>query len=365
MARIAIDARHIASTTGRYIEQLVNWLPALGQDNDYLLLLRPQDHDRYLPKAASVSAIAAPQPLYGIGEQTGLLRLLDRLEADLVHFCMPTQPILYHGLTITTFHDLTQLTQPTDGPPARAKQAVARFVYRRAARSSELLITPSETVRAELIAFAGLPAERVRVTYEAADPPTDAGEPVPGLGDARFLLYVGSHARHKNVRILIQAHQQLRAKHPELQLVLAGTLAPDAPGTAAVTRAWTDAQRFDGIVYTGYVSDGQLAWLYGNALAFVFPSFGEGFGLPGLEAMAGGTPVLSSSATCLPEIYGDAAVYFSPDDIPGLVDSIDRLLGAPELRTEMIVRGHAQAAKYSWERLARQTLAIYNEALRR
>jgi len=363
MARIAIDARHIASTTGRYIERLVSWLPKVDQDHEYLLLLKPQDRQQYRLEAANMSAIDAPQALYGIDEQTELLRLLNRLEADLVHFCMPSQPILYRGRVVTTFHDLTQLVQRGGGPGQRLKRRVAHSVYLRAARRSELLIAPSETVRAQLIKFAGLPAERVRVTYEAAEPSKDGNEPIPALADTQFILYVGSHAAHKNVPSLIYSHQQLRASHPELQLVLAGTLASDAPGTAAPTRAWTDAQGFDGIIYTGYVSDRQLAWLYGNAAAFVFPSYSEGFGLPGLEAMAAGAPVVSSNATCLPEIYGNAATYFSPDDIAGLVDSVAGLLNAPELRAEMIARGHAQAARYSWERLARQTLAIYDEAL--
>jgi len=117
------------------------------------------------------------------------------------------------------------------------------------------------------------------------------------------------------------------------------------------------------VVFPGHVSEGQLRWLYENTAAYVFPSLSEGFGLPGLEAMAHGAPVVSSKATCLPEIYGDAAVYFDPLSTNDIARKINSVINSQSLRTQMIKRGRSQAARYSWKTMAKQTLEIYKQAL--
>jgi glycosyltransferase involved in cell wall biosynthesis len=117
------------------------------------------------------------------------------------------------------------------------------------------------------------------------------------------------------------------------------------------------------IVFPGFVSEGQLRWLYEHAAAYVFPSLSEGFGLPGLEAMAHGCPVVSSSATCLPEVYGDAAEYFDPISVEDIAKSIKKVVTSKVVQKTLRQKGKKQAAKYSWKRMAEQTLEVYKQAL--
>jgi glycosyltransferase involved in cell wall biosynthesis len=119
----------------------------------------------------------------------------------------------------------------------------------------------------------------------------------------------------------------------------------------------------DSVMFTGYVTDGQLKWLYRACKAYIFPSLSEGFGLPGLEAMKHGAPVASSTATCLPEVYGNGAWYFNPYDVNDMVRTINEVLVNPDLRKKLIRAGHEQAAKYSWQKVAEETLGVYKKAL--
>jgi glycosyltransferase involved in cell wall biosynthesis len=173
-------------------------------------------------------------------------------------------------------------------------------------------------------------------------------------------MYIGRPTTHKNLRRLINAYLQLKQSHPELQLVLAGKIDTNYKRTARYVKK-LDAPD---VTFTDYVSDGQLRWLYENCAAYVFPSLSEGFGLPGLEAMACGAPVVSSNATCLPEIYGEAAAYFDPRDVEDMTKVINKVLTRPELREQLIAEGKKQVAKYSWRRMAEQTLTIYKAVLR-
>jgi glycosyltransferase involved in cell wall biosynthesis len=127
---------------------------------------------------------------------------------------------------------------------------------------------------------------------------------------------------------------------------------------------WVTENGYTNVIFTGFMSDGELAWLYANCQAYVFPSFMEGFGLPPLEAMLYGAPVASSDATCLPEVLGDAAVYFDPSGVNEMSEAIDSLLENKELREKIIQAGRDQVKKYSWKRMAEQTLEVYDNALK-
>ena len=175
----------------------------------------------------------------------------------------------------------------------------------------------------------------------------------------QFVMYVGRPSPHKNLERLIQAFKLLKAQHPDLILVLAGK----RDANYRRVEAAVETQEIKNVVFTDFVSEGQLRWLYEQTLAYVFPSLSEGFGLPGLEAMLHGAPVVSSNATCLPEVYGEAAHYFDPTDVQAMADAINEVLTDKVLRDALIQKGRLQAAKYSWQRLAGQTLEIYKQAL--
>ena len=174
-------------------------------------------------------------------------------------------------------------------------------------------------------------------------------------------MYIGRPTPHKNLERLVQAFRLLQPQYPELKLVLAGKKDTNYRRVEAKVR---QQGMENSVVFTDFVSEGQLRWLYENCAAYVFPSLSEGFGLPGLEAMVHGAPVVSSNATCLPEIYGNAAHYFDPLDTQAMADAINEVLNNAALRQELINRGKDQAAKYSWKRMAEQTLAVYEQVLK-
>ena len=364
--RVAIDARILFTSTGRYVERLLHHLQDLDRTNEYVVLLRARDRDRWRPRAPNFATVVADVEPYGFAEQLPFARLLHGLDADLVHFTVPNHPITYRRPHIVTVHDLTLLdfVHRLEGRPERgslryrAKRAVFRGVVWWTARMSTAVITPTRYVREQLIRrFGALPA-RVHVTSEGADPL--AADPRPadrGQGDD-FLLSVGNAYPYKNLWRLIRAFAQLR--RPGLTLLLVG-----GPRDAF----WEELERrtrdsgIEGVIFAGFVPDEELAWLYQHARLFVFPSLSEGFGLPGLEAMRYGAPVVSSDASCLPEVYGEAAAYFEPTDPEALASLLARLLDDEDRLGELRRAGSDLVRRYSWRRMAEQTLALYRASV--
>lgn len=363
MKHIVIDARVINSTTGRYVERLLHYLQSIDTHNRYTILVPTRDKQFWIPTNPLFTIQTVDYANYSFGEQIGFKKALDDLHADLVHFCMPQQPILYKGDTVTTFHDLTLLNTYNSDKNwlvFHAKQLVGGFVFKRVAAKSQHIITPSQFTKNELMTLTGVPDDKITVTYESADVATGAikqfTQPFP-----RFLLYVGQQSDYKNVRRLAHAHQRLVKKYPDLGLILVGK----KNANATTNEAYFASKNYTNIHFTGFVDDGRLGWLYTHAAAYIFPSLMEGFGLPGLEAMCYGAPVVSSNATCLPEVYGDAAHYFDPTNTTDMAKSIDEVLRDETLRTQLIKRGYEQLHKYSWRKMAQETFDVYQKVLKR
>ncbi len=355
---IAIDARIISTSTGRYVERLITYLEKVDTTNSYTILVRQKDRDYWRPTTSNFTVVVADYAPHSFAEQIGFLFFLYKHNFDLVHFCMFHQPLLYFKKHATTIHDLTFLRIDDTSLNKlifAIKKLVAHVVLFVVGRTSAHIITPSQFTKDDYVRFAHIPESRVSVTHEAADTLPSPSEPYEPLVDKEFILYVGRQPAYKNVRNLITAHQLLRKTHPDLQLVLAGKI----DNNAQSNKDWAATQGYQNIIFTNFVSDQELAWLYQNCQAYVFPSFMEGFGLPGLEAMVEGAPVASSNASCLPEVYGDAAQYFNPSDPQDIARVIDSFLQSETLRADFITRGKKQAATYSWLRMAEQTHAIY------
>jgi glycosyltransferase involved in cell wall biosynthesis len=359
-----IDARPIASSTGRYQHKLIENLSRLDKDNRYTVLVLPVFDKATLELPGNFKFEDADFSVSGsLAEQTGLLKQINGLNADLVHFTMPQQPVRYKGLKLTTIHDLTTLRfeNPAKNPFVfRTKQLVYGRVLKRVARESAAVITPSKFVKQDVAQYANISLNKIAVTYEAADKITATPEPIPRLKDKQFIMYVGRATPHKNLARLVEAFALLNKKYPDLMLALAGKMDKNYKRIEALATEKRLAHR---VVFTDFVSEGELRWMYENTAAYVFPSLSEGFGLPSLEAMMHGAPVVSSSATCLPEINGEAAVYFDPEITFDIAKKISGVLSDPKLRCQLIRAGHAQAAKYSWRDTAKKTLDIYNKAL--
>lgn len=359
---IVIDARIINSTTGRYVERLLHYLQGIDTANRYTILVPSKDIDFFKPHNKNFSVKAADFKNYSFSEQVGFKELLDELAPDLVHFCMPQQPILYSGKHVTTVHDLILLqTYNSDKNWLRfhVKQFVGRFVFKHIGRTSAYIITPTQWVKDDYQKFSHVPESKITVTLEGADVFADKIKKYEH-SFKHYLLYVGQQSDYKNIRRLGDAHQQLLETYPDLGLILVGKK------TAAHLKneAYFNRRQYKNIHFTGFVEDAERDYLFKNCSVYVFPSLMEGFGLPGLEAMGYGAPVASSNATCLPEVYGDAAHYFDPNSTDDMARAITDILKDSSLRNELIKKGHSQLKKYSWKRMAQQTYDVYMKALK-
>ena len=363
MAKIVIDARELRTTTGRYIERLLYYLQEIDNKNSYVVLLKPKDIDGWIPSNKNFTSMPCPYKEFTFREQISLFRQLREIKPDLVHFAMVQQPIGYMGKVVTTMHDLT--TVRFKNPSKNwlifsIKQFVYIWVNKIVAHKSKSIITPSKFVKEDIAKFTRINSRKITVTYEGADKIKDESESIESLADSPFIMYTGRPQPHKNLERLIEAYSIIKKDYPGLKLVLSGK--KDVLYKRIEKEAL--ANGLSDIIFPGFVSEGQLKWLYENCLAYIFPSLSEGFGLPGLEAMLHGAPVVSSDATCLPEIYGDAASYFNPLDISDMYEKINTVINDQELRERLIKKGYIQSKKYSWEKMAKETLDIYKMALK-
>jgi glycosyltransferase involved in cell wall biosynthesis len=361
MSHIAIDARIINSSTGRYVERLLHYLQEVDMTNDYTILVLEKDKDYFVPTNHHFTIAVANFKQYSLSEQIGFKKLLDQLSPDLVHFCMPQQPVLYKGKHVTTFHDMTlvKIIMPDKNPAIyRIKQFIGKFVFKRVAQTSEAILVPSEFTKDELVTFSGISPDKITLTYEGAEVHTALAiaydQPFK-----HYIMYVGQEAAYKNITRLGDAHQRLIKKYPDLGLILVGK----KDETVRANETYFADRNYKNILFTDFVSDGELSWLFAHTDAYIFPSLMEGFGLPGLEAMGHGAPVVSSSATCLPEVNGDAAHYFDPSDTTDIARAIDEVLSDKSLRTDLIKKGYEQIKKYSWRRMSEQTHGVYMHVL--
>ena len=360
--RIVIDARELRTSTGRYIDRLLQYLQNIKSDYQFIVLLKPKDMESWKPQNKRFTAVPCRHKEFTFAEQIGMWIQLHKLKPDLVHFGMVQQPILYQGKSVTTMHDLT--TTRFRNPSKNwlvftLKQQVYKWVNRIAAHKATIVITPTEFVKDDVARYTRINSRKIVVTPEAADAITEKPQPFQELEDKQFIMYVGRPQPHKNLERLIKAFELLRQNNPGLKLVLVGK----KDILYRRLEKFATEEKVKNIVFTDFVSEGQLRWLYEHTAAYVFPSLSEGFGLPGLEAMIHGAPVVSSNATCLPEVHKDAAEYFDPLDIEGMAAAIQRVIDDPTLRKKLQTRGTVVAHSYSWQRMAEQTLEVYKRAL--
>lgn len=368
--KIVIDARNIYTSTGRYAEKLLEYLQQIDHSNKYIVLLLKKDFDRWQPTALNFTKMIADYPIYSLREQLQFTILLYRLRADLVHFTMPQQPVLYFGRHITTIHDLTLIDvinkRKFNALKSFYKNTLKPLVFKIALRwfilTSAKIITPTNFVRKQLINRFGINKNKIIVTYEAADDlAVVASKPGFMKPEDKFIMYLGNAYPYKNVRRLIEAFGQLKSdgRYRKLKLVLVGKREFFYEELASQT---ADAGIED-VVFTDFVPDDEAAWLYRHTQAFITASLSEGFGLPGLEAMVYGAPVLSSNASCLPEVYGEAADYFNPYDAGDIAEAINKLLQDPQRLVELRAAGPHRLSQFSWRKLAEETLAVYKSAI--
>jgi glycosyltransferase involved in cell wall biosynthesis len=371
--KILIDGRGIKKTgIGRYIENTLREILLVDNKNDYVLLVKPEDKNTIKLKADNLEMIDADIEWFGLKEQTELLKLINEIKPDLVHFTNFNLPVAYKGKFVITIHDLTLLHFKNYRSSLASKvfykikdQVMRNLVLRQGIGRASTVIVPTEYVKDDVAKTFKTRKNKITVTYEAVD--KDFSTPAINLEkngiNKPFVLYVGNAYPHKNLERMVLAFGKLITKYLlDYQLVIAGK---KDSFHDSLEQAIADANLQDRVVFPGFVSDRELAGLYKNAKLYVFPSLSEGFGLPPLEAMAHGLPVASSNATCLPEVLGDAAVYFDPRNVSDMANAMLSVLTDEKLAKDLIKKGHTQAKKYSWKKTAKQTLDIYEKALRK
>lgn len=370
--RIGIDARLIDEKgLGRYIKNLLGQLQTLDHENEYLIFLLKKDYDRY-QFSQNFHKIIADFRWYTVREQTEFPKILNKLNLDLLHVPHFNIPIFYRGRMIVTIHDLIHQHVDTAQSSThnvlvyQLKKIAYKKVFKTAITKSKKVITVSNFVKKQLEDEWGVSASKIVVTSESVDEiflkslrdltAQKTKNILEQYGIKQpFIFYVGNAHPHKNIDGLIQAFLILKEHSDDLQLVLAGDDSHFWP------RLKNKFKQKD-IIYTGRVSDETLAVFYKNARCFVTASFEEGFGLPVLEAFSADCPVVSSNQGSLPEIGGDAAVYFDPLDTKEIVEKITKVLDDSSLRRDLIEKGRKRVKQFSWEKMAKETLEVYQSA---
>lgn len=365
---IVIDARSRPSGagSGRYIDRLITHLQTIDTENRYTILVRPTD--KWSPTTPNFKALPCPFRQFSFNplDQITFGYFLHKLKPDLVHFGMtPQEPIFYFGARLTSAHDLTMFNHVRPGGlPSwlhRLRMIGYRLLFWSSLRSAKHIFVPSHFVAKDIAKKYPFSKRKMVVTYEASEPPLEGAARRLKNASEPFIMHVGSPFPHKNIERLVEAFVRLKQSQPHLRLVLVGKKEQYFEKLEIIAKQTPVS---DDIIFTGFVSDAELKWLYQHAEAYVLPSLSEGFGLVGLEAMAHGCPLISSNATCLPEIYGDAALYFDPNDTEDMVSKIDTVLTDKSLQKALVKNGYIRIKKYSWKRMAEQTLAIYNAVLK-
>ncbi|HEY7063560.1 MAG TPA: glycosyltransferase family 1 protein [Chloroflexota bacterium] len=359
---VGIDGRIADYTAGgiaQYTRQLVGWLPRLAPADRFTLFRARRQRAPWTPPAAARQRRLLTPP-HNRWEQALLPLELAPERLDLLHGPDFTVPARRRCPAVVTVHDLAFLHYP------EIQTADSRRHYNQVARvvqQVERVIVDSACTAADVQALLGVPATRIRIVHLAptpaapADPAQVAAVRARYALDGPFVLYVGTLEPRKNLDTLLRAFARLGAAHPA-RLVLAGPRGwLDAPIVAAAARLGARLRLL------GPVPAADLPALYAAATAFAYPSLYEGFGLPPLEAMAAGTPVVAAKASCLPEVLGDAALFVPPEDEAGLLEALRALLDDAALRADLEARGRARAASFSWEHTAAATLAVYREVL--
>jgi glycosyltransferase involved in cell wall biosynthesis len=363
---VAIDARMIEhSGIGTYLRNLLEKLPTTGNEYVFEVICSRKEALRGLP-LDRFRSVPAKSPIYSVSEQWEIARLARH--AQVLHSPHYNAPLLYRGNLVVTIHDLTHVTDPTFKRTLAAR-FYARPMFNLVARRADRIIADSEFTKQQIVEHLAIPPSKVSVVYLGVNDqfcPHDRGQAVPRVSsllglNRPYILFVGNLKPHKNVKTLIQAFSQICAHRDfDHQLLILGD---DQKWKAGLV---SECERLgiDGrVVFAPHVPYEDLPWVYKAAEVLVMPSLIEGFGLPVLEAMACGTPVVCARAASLPEVAGNAAEYFEPSSADDLAAAIERVVRSLELQETLRRKGLERVKLFSWDECARQTLDVYRKVL--
>ena len=367
--RIGIDARKLHDFgIGTYIRNLLRQLARLDRQTEFVVFCRPADCASLESLGENFRVVPETTSNYSIAEQIRIPLALRREGVTLFHAPHYVLPPLVTCRSIVTIHDCIHLMFP-QYLPSPVALTYARISIALAARRATRVLTVSESSKRDILRLVDVPADKIDVIYNAYDErfgvePRD--EDVVRVRERyqlhdEFVLYAGNVKPHKNLERLIEAFDLVRKRGLDhLKLVLIGD---EISKYAALRRAVHSHQLHKYVRFLGYLPEETLAVMYRLAGVFVFPSLYEGFGLPPLEAMASGTPVVVSNVSSLPEVAGDAALLVDPYDPQSIAGGIERVLCDETLRLELRAKGLIRAKQFSWESSVRRVREIYRQAV--
>ncbi len=381
--KIGIDARLYGPKQGglgRYLQQLIAGLENTEQQNDYVIFLRQENFEEYQPKNPRFKKILADIPWYGWQEQILLPKILKKENCDFIHFPHWNIPFFYFGKFIVTIHDLILYHYPTRkastlGPITYfLKNLAYKFILRHVVKKASQIITPSDFTKQDIIDTLRIPTDKINVTYLAPVLKNNIQYSISNINNPEiknknheilkkhnitknYLLYVGVAYPHKNLERLIKAWKMFEKENQNFQLVLIGKK-NYFYDCLINSKIFKNCQN---VIFTDFVPDEELSVFYKNATAYIFPSLYEGFGLPPLEAMQYQIPVISSNATCLPEILGNSVLYFEPQNEQDIYSKINLILTNSDSRQKLINNIPNILASYSQKNTAETTLFVYKK----
>ena len=372
--RIGIDARFygpVGKGLGRYTQEVVDNLLEIDKVNEYVIFLGRENFDIFNTNNPRVKKVLADVKWYTISEQLLMPYYIWREKIDLMHFHHFNIPIFCPTKFVVTIHDLILIKYPslraTKLSPVlyKIKNIAYRFALNFAVRRSKKIIAVSEFTKKDILENFSIKPEKVVVTYEGVSKRLlkkenrnkDTAKILDNYNIQKpYLLYVGNAYPHKNLEWLIDVFCN-ELQELKINLVLVGK------EDYFYTRLKSQVNELSrnntcNVVFPGYVPDEDLFALFQESLAYVFPSKYEGFGIPPLEAMANGTPVISSNRASMPEILGDSCLYFNPDDKKEFRNLVEKIYSDNSVRDDLRTRVREQIKKYSWIDCAEKTLEV-------
>lgn len=368
--RIGFDFRmggSINAGIGRYSFELLTELLKQNSNDQFFVFYNTKNsntEDLEALEKMGATLIATNIRHYSVSEQLLLPRIINRYDLDLMHFPNFNVPIFYKKPYVVTIHDMVHHKISGQKKSRIWKFYAYEYIIRKAAERAEKIFTVTEAAKDEIIKYLETPQEKIIVTYEAP-----ASHDLPQVDVARtkekfllsrpYFLFVGTLERKKNVPMLAKAFDLFLTKFKlDMDLVIAGKVDQHYP---EIKEQALDIPHRNRLVFTGFVEDDEQAALYQGAYAFVTASLHEGFGLPGLEAMRYGIPVLASNTPVFNEVYDNGAIYFNPLDPEDIAEQMYLIAKDQQFHAQMQQKGVARVQLFDWAETAKQTLSAYHE----
>lgn len=370
--KVGVDATAIPANragAGNYIFNLVQALAKIDQDNQYVVFAKPEHIAEFSIDQPNFHLLAVHivqrRPLRLLWEQFVLPELVQRYQVEVLHSPHYTTPIFNSSHSVVTVCDMTFFLYPK--MHGIMKRVFFQQMMQISSKRADRIIAISESTGKDLLHLLGVTPDKIHTVLLAAD---DNFRPIGdcvkvgkicrryGLQPGEFFLYVGTLEPRKNVPALLHAYKDLLDSGIQERLVIVGKKGWMFENIFATMQILGLENK---VIFTGYVPDEDLPYLYNGARLFVYPSLYEGFGLPVLEAMACGTPVVTSNVSSMPEIVGDAGLLVNPHEHSQLAQAIECLIMDDDLHQSLKERGLERAAQFSWEKTAQETLKIYSQ----